>query len=94
MTALFKKAKYKKYSRIVKMDSPMNARKSSRQLNKEFKLAKTKTKRIRILRVAILTTNRAKAIQHRKNISPKERKEVKEINRIYSKLVYELKQKV
>jgi len=81
---LFTPAKYKKYSEIVSFENPNEARKSALKLEKEFRRAKTRKKKLRILSVLRLSANRAKATLNRKNLSKKEQSEFHQIWTIYN----------
>lgn len=74
---------YQKYSEIVRMDTPTNARKSAKTLVEEAKEAKRPSKVRRIIRVLNLAANRAKVALKRKNLSAKEKRELREIAGIY-----------
>lgn len=74
---------YKKYSEIVRMDTPTNARNSAKELVQEAEKAKRPSKIRRIIHVLNLAANRAKAARKRKNLSPKERHELVQIENIY-----------
>jgi len=83
---LFKKPRWKKYSKIVKMDTPENARKSVKKLLAEFRKAKTREKKVRILRVTQYAANRARVIAtKKKRLSAKERREFRTIAKIYER---------
>lgn len=79
----YKDARFKYLGKIVRMDTPKNARESTKQLESEFNKAKTSQKRLRIFRATVLAKNRADAQLKRKNLSPPERKEFKQISQIY-----------
>lgn len=91
---LFKPAKYKKYKEIVSLKDPAEAKESVKELDKEFHLAKTHTKKLRISRVTIYASNRAYASAKRKNISAKERDEFRQIGNIYHNLASEFWRKL
>jgi len=91
---LFKKPKYDKYSKIVSFKNPTEARKSATELRKEFNSAKTHSKKLRIARVAQYASNRAYATLKRKKLSAKERKEYREIGKIYDDLADSLFKKL
>jgi len=80
---IYEKAYYKKYSDIVSLKTPAEARKSVSKLRQEFNDAKTKQKKIRIWRVANLASNRAFANLKKSNLSFKERQEYRQIAGIY-----------
>ena len=77
--------KFQKYKDIVCLKDPECTRESIALLNREFKSAKQRDKKIRIARVTQLAANRAFATLGRKNLSQKERKEFKQIGNLYSK---------
>ena len=64
---LFGKAKYQKYSDIVRIDTPQNALSSIRKLGYEFEHAKTREKKVRIKRVTVDAENRARVISEKSN---------------------------
>ena len=84
---MFGRAASSKYAKIVKIDTPANARKALTQLRKEFKNAKRDDKKTRIVRVANLAANRCQALLQRKGISSKERKELREVRQLYRDFV-------
>jgi len=84
---LFQKPKYKYLAKIVSLKSPAKARKSVVKLKKEFNSAKTDSKKVRIARATQQAANRALVTQKRKNLSSKEKKEFKEIHKIYNDAV-------
>lgn len=83
---LFREAKYAKYGKIVSFKNPSQARKSATELRKEFKSAMTRAKKLRIARVAQNASNRAYATTKRKKLSAKERREYRQIGKIYDDL--------
>ena len=80
---LFKKPKHKKYAEMISFKNPTQARISGRKLRKEFREAKQNAKRLRIAKATQYASNRAKAITKRKKLSTDERKQFKEIGKIY-----------
>lgn len=78
--SLFFAPSSKRLSRIIKLDSPMSARESVRELRKDGVTKKE-------LRAANLAANRADAQQKRKNLSGRERREFKEVESIYRNFV-------
>lgn len=73
----------KKFAEIISVETPDKARKSVKILESEFNHAKTRTKKVQIKQRTVLVANRAGATLKRKNLSSKERKEFKQIERIY-----------
>lgn len=80
---LFKKPKYKYLAKIVRFDTPENARKLVKKLENEFINAKTDKKRLRIARASLYASNRAFASGKRKKLSRKEKTEYRKIANIY-----------
>ena len=78
-----KNPKHKKYAEMVSFKNPTQARISARKLRKEFREAKQNAKKQRIARATQDASNRAKASGKRKKLSIDERKQFKEIGRIY-----------
>ncbi len=70
-------------AKIVRIDTPANARKSAKTLLKMFKEAKKRSWKAHIKKAVVLAGNRAKAMLNKKNLSPKERRELKEVAKIY-----------
>lgn len=85
MRSLFFKPKYKTLAKIVKMDSPKNARKTVKKLLQQCKEAKRPSAVLRRARAMQTAANRARAMLKRKNLSEKERKEFEKIAEIYDK---------
>ena len=83
---LFKKPKHKKYAEMISFKNPTQARISARKLRKEFREAKQNAKKRRVARATQYASNRAKAITKRKKLSIDERKQYKEIGKIYGNL--------
>ena len=80
---MFGEAKSKKYAEIVRLDSIPTAKQSARILMREFEDAETRDKKVRVKKVTVNASNRARASAKRKNLSAKERKELNEIAGIY-----------
>ena len=85
--------KHKWLADIIKEDTPEHARESVRELKKIFERS-NRTKRRLILQAANLAANRAKVMANRHKkpgekgyISPKEREEFREIEKIYRNFV-------
>ena len=93
-SGLFKPARWRYLSEIVSFVNPEEARGSVLELKKQFENAKTRDKRLRIIRAAIYAANRAKAIaEHHPNISDRERRELLEVSEIYRDCADELLRK-
>jgi len=74
-------------AKIVRIDTPANARKATKKLLRMFKQAKNRDWKVHIKRSAVLAMNRAEAMLNRKNLSTKERRELREVIRIYESVV-------
>jgi len=81
--SMFGPAKHPRYAEIVKIDTPKNARESCNILLREFRNAKTRDKKRRIKQMTVLAANRAEAIRAKENLSEKERREMREAEKIY-----------
>lgn len=82
---LFFESKSKKLASIVTFKNPSAARGAVKELGREFNGAKTDDKRLRVFRATLLAANRALASSKRKNLSSRERNELKQISGIYRK---------
>ncbi|MFX1476627.1 MAG: hypothetical protein ACFFCI_00715 [Promethearchaeota archaeon] len=60
--SMFQKAKYEKYADIVDLTSKVKAQQAVKELEYEFANAKTKEKKLRVLRVTQLAANRARSM--------------------------------
>ena len=80
---LYKPAKHKEAAEHIMIDTPDNARKSIRWLNKEWKEAKTRAKKRKLIQFANLARNRAKVMSENERISEKERREAAKVAKIY-----------
>ncbi len=86
---LFRPAKNKKIAEIIKIDSPKNARGSIKELAKM--IDKGKITIDQAIKYVTTAANRAKASLNRKNLSSRERKEMKEVAKIYNSFKEDLK---
>jgi len=84
---IFFEAASRKYAKIVSLRTPETARESVRKLARELNKARTRKKRIYIIRVANLAGNRAKVMSKNLRLSRRERDEAREIEQIYRKFV-------
>ena len=82
-SGLFKPPRHKWIADIVSFESPSKARKAARKLVREVEKSKRRNKALTIARALTYAANRAEASAKRKNLSPKERRELKEIAEIY-----------
>jgi len=79
---LFFPAKHKWLADIISLRTPEEAREAVRKLKKIFNES-GHSKRVLILRAVVLAANRAEAARKKKNLSAKEKKEFREIEKIY-----------
>lgn len=80
---LFRPVRHKWIAKIVTFKDPDSAEKAAEKLVKEVKKSKRKSRALTIARALTYAANRAEASAKRRNLSPKERKELKEIAEIY-----------
>lgn len=86
---LFFPPKNKKIAEIIRIDTPKNAKRSVKELSKLIKKGEiTIDMAIKYVTVA---ANRCLAILNRKDLSSKERKEMKEVAKIYNEFKERLK---
>jgi len=88
---VFFPAKSKKYSEIVRIDTPEAARQSVRLLKEEFEKAETRDKKRRIKRYLVLASVRARIISQNPRVSPSQRREAREVSEIYRRAYEEMK---
>ena len=79
---LFKPPRHKWIADIVSFETPSKARKAARKLLDIMEESRRK-KALTILRALNYAANRAEAAAKRRNLSPKERQELKTISEIY-----------
>ena len=82
---LFKPPKHKDLARIVTFESIHGAEQACRKLERLFKSAKTKKKKLTILRATQYATNRARAGAKNPKFSPQTKRKWLEIAEIYEK---------
>ena len=80
---LFFPPKHKEAAEQISIESPADALASVKWLSEEWNNAKTRAKKRRLIRYAVLAMNRANAMLKKKNLSQKERREFRQIVRIY-----------
>lgn len=80
---MFGEAKHKKYADIVSLETPSKAKMSVAKLIDEFDKAKTRSKKVRIKRVTVNASNRARASWLRKGLSRSEKLQFLWIHKIY-----------
>ena len=84
-------ARHKYLGEIVTFKNPSAARGAARELLRLFNQARTRAKKLRIKRAAVLAANRARASAKRKNLSARERRELRQIARIYEQAAKKMK---
>lgn len=77
-------ARYKKYSDIISLKNPLEARASASQMLEEFNRAEQRSKKVRVKRAVVQAANRAGVASENMNLTERERKEAAEIQRIYN----------
>ena len=82
---VFFPAKSKKYSEMVRIDTPKAAEDSVEKLMKEFNEAKTREKKVRIKRYTVLAENRARIMAGNERLSTEERQEAAKVAEIYAR---------
>ena len=80
----YEPAKSKHLAGIVSIESTRKAKKAAKELKEEFKHSKSRSKKTHTKRAVVLAANRAKSAAKKRNLSKKERQELKEIAEIYS----------
>jgi hypothetical protein len=80
---LFGPPKSKLLSEIVRIDTPENAKRSIKTLIQMFKTSNDPEWRLHIKRAIQQAAARASVIAENKRVSPKERKEAKEVSKMY-----------
>ena len=80
---MFAPPRHKWLAKIIRIDSPSAARKAVRELKRRM----NSKNRTLIIRAANLAANRAKVMLRRKNLSRKERRELREVEKIYRSFV-------
>jgi hypothetical protein len=88
---LFGTSKHKYLSELITYTSVEGSEKASRKAKKWFKDAKTKRKKLRIVRSVQLAENRIrKGFLKKKNLKPSTKKRLKEIADVYGKTADDL----
>jgi len=89
---LFRPAKSLKLAKTVRIDSPKVAKQACKKLLKAFKSAKTRKTKVKIKKATVCASNRAKVMAtKKKNLSAKERKELKQVSKIYKETADKMK---
>lgn len=80
---MFGERKWKRLAAVVSLTSPAEARKSATWLKRHFRELKSREHKVAVKRACVLAHNRALAARKKKDLSAKEKKEFKEIAKIY-----------
>ncbi|AGB04089.1 hypothetical protein AciM339_0224 [Aciduliprofundum sp. MAR08-339] len=86
----YKPAKHKKLAEIISLESPSKARRSVSILRRMFRRAKTRKEKRTIKQATVLAANRARAASKRKDLSRRERKQLREEADIYTQAYKEM----
>jgi len=86
---LFRPAKNKEIAEIIRIDSPKNAERSIKELRKL--IDKGKITIDQAIKYVTTAANRASVSLRRKNLSQKEKREMKEVSKIYNEFKENLK---
>lgn len=90
---LFHEPEYDKYSKIISLKTPEQAKKSTKILEQEYNNAKTLDKKLRVARVSVESANRSYEMAKNPKYSPETKKEKKEVGDIYRESSNELLKK-
>ena len=83
---IFFPPKHKDIAEHISLRTPAEARRSVKWLERQWKKADRRRRRI-LLWSAVLAMNRAKVAARKKNLSAKEKKEFRQIAKIYKRFV-------
>ena len=78
-------ARHKKLGEIVTIESPSKAREAARRLLRMFRKAKRRDVKRRIKWAAVLAANRSRAAAKKRDLSRKEKRELRQVAEIYEK---------
>ena len=81
--SMFRKPKNKTLSKIVEIDTPADANKSAMILKKRFRHQKSRKAKVATKRATINAANIAGAMLNKKDLSTKEKNEMRKVRRIY-----------
>ena len=77
-------------ARIISFVNPKEAERSAKELKSMFRKETSKARKLEILRATIYAANRAEAFSRKRNLSRKEREEIRRIHNIYKDAYQEL----
>lgn len=84
-TMFYEPAHYATLADMVKITSVPEAKVGARQLKQEFREAKTRAKRVRVKRAAVLAANRADASSRKRNLKRGTKTRLRKVSSIYRK---------
>ena len=87
---LFKPAKHKDLAEIVTFESVTKAKDAAEELEELFEKARTRKRRLTILRAAQYAANRARAAAKNPKFKPSTKKRLRKIAEVYEELSEEL----
>jgi len=82
---MFGKAKHPGLAKTIEFDTPAHARKAASKLVHHFNELERRDAKVATKRATVQAANRAGAMLGKKNLSAKERKEMRQIHGIYRK---------
>jgi len=88
---MFAPARSAVVARIIRISSPEAARSSVAELNQRFMRTNRRDVKVELIRAASLAANRAFASTKRRDLSPRERRELTQVAAIYKKWVDRVK---
>jgi hypothetical protein len=80
---MFGTPRHKKLAKLIRQDTPTAAREAAREILSDFRDLSHRDAKVAYKRAVVLASNRAGAIQKKKNLSVKERAEFRKIQKIY-----------
>ena len=87
-------ARWEYLGEVVTIRNSAAARGAVEELMRLYDRARSKEARLRILRVVVLAANRAEAASRRKNLSERERRELRAVVEIYREFAEKLKREL
>ena len=82
-TMFYSPPRHRDLGEIVSISSPSSARASARVLLRMAEEAKTRRRKVTIKRAMVLAANRAEAAAKKRNLSAREKQEMREVAKIY-----------
>jgi hypothetical protein len=87
--SLFFKAKDRHLANVISIESPEKAEGSVEELRKEFRQAKSRKQRVKLMRAAMIAKFRSLAETKRKNLGEKERNQFFSVAKVYQVFINE-----